>query len=62
MFVISLLGQYITADTYMVEMVLLGMPRIMVLVWIGCVTVWRYTGTHYRNSNSGRICQGLLRF
>jgi len=45
----------------MVEVVLLGMPRIMVLVWIGCITVRRYTEEPHRNSNSETICEGLFR-
>jgi len=52
----------ITEHAYMVEMVLLGLSNSMDLVWIGCITVWRYTERPYRNSNSERICEGLFWF
>ena len=45
-----------TENSGVVEMVLLDMSSCMDFVWIGYITVWRYTGhTTGQKSNGGTI-------
>lgn len=51
---------YITANPGMVEMVLLGVSGILDVVWIDCITIWRYKEGDRDRGNSGGVLEKLL--